>query len=1240
MIANLVWALAGAVASATFAWWMTWDFLGETLRLALVFTLGGALAGLLVGRFATRSLAPVTGETAGIASGAASLAAGLWAGVWVARNPMLQSAGAIPWWPDALSLVLLVATATFAAIGLGSGIALAIGLVRRARGAAIPGRTIGRLAAATLAAVAIGYSGMSFPMAPLGRLLWNLQFADRVSPWYENREKLFNRVLDGTVCEVLVVPPEASGTSLDRVGRELIARHLGAAIADGTGMCVADIDLVHRALGEQKRRFEWDHVYRLADRIRARWIVRGDAALGTGNWSLRLMSYRRTAPGQPWDAVANLGWDALPVSDDKPPELPIILQAAALPAQLGFTVRTAAAAASTVAPDDSVPPSPARLADGGEHPWTRAERLQLVALMIPPDFNEADDLWARSLVALRHAPSGEERTRILAARAWLMLHRRPYAEQLVDGLPSVEAQLVRARIRGNLTGASRLLAGMPEGLSRLVASLEVERLRGTYSDTAGFEGRWRAIAKSYPGYVPYLSRALASGAWFYDGIEQAVAEELERAGVTLSPPWWTEVARLAVRFALHVDLRDAFVPEVSGRIEAAYGDIWLEHAARWRAPANDQVAARDLMEVLFMVNRSLARDRFVTRAKRQGQEERAFSEALSLPVELRRMPLMLSAATLTGRTVGGETPTPSQRSLRWGAFRISQLLFQTEDGETPVAEAIVEGGHHFHTTVPDEPMRPWRITSDLPVEPEAWRDPSKLRVAQAHFGRASRLTDTDFEVVRPYYYALANQGRETEAEEMLRNLGDRFEGDWYRLEFERQRVQELVDVPARLAGVQRLRRGWERRWSLQLLEAQTLAMDDDVAAADRTLESWPGFAGTDDIEGGPYIANRAEDAAELLLRVGNESAARLMAERSAGQESGAASESTARRLVAALDRRWSDAAGAEIAIHDAYQSYGSLSRAAWYARIGGDLRRAASLRQRAKEDQLGITGRAFAADLQMRGATMAQVFDAIAVYRATGDEDADALFRSRWLFSTIGIDRELDTATAEKVRVRLAQDPHGLLLRLFKAREFAAAGNPQALVDLLEPEFGDVRAKPAYRQGLGTGYMLPYLVLGLAQTGRTGDAPPLLAVWRQRNGGIDPYERAADAMLEAVAGRHDRAVRALWHGFVVVGHDSSTSFPPELMLLELAEHWYRRSGDDRYRAFMVKVSRLTQNLDPYPWAFAFEARYTTDVARRVEATAATLYLDPQSKRLAAVPSEILEAAKRRLESSNPLLVKR
>ena len=96
---------------------------------------------------------------------------------------------AIPLSPDVLAVGLPGATASFAAVGLASGAGLIGALIRRARGAVLPKRTIARFAVTALAALGIGYAGYHFRPEPLFRLLWNRHYTDRSSPWCEAREQ-------------------------------------------------------------------------------------------------------------------------------------------------------------------------------------------------------------------------------------------------------------------------------------------------------------------------------------------------------------------------------------------------------------------------------------------------------------------------------------------------------------------------------------------------------------------------------------------------------------------------------------------------------------------------------------------------------------------------------------------------------------------------------------------------------------------------------------------------------------------------------------------------------------------------------------------------------------------------------------------------------------------------------------------------------------------------------------------
>jgi hypothetical protein len=57
------------------------------------------------------------------------------------------------------------------------------------------------------------------------------------------------------------------------------------------------------------------------------------------------------------------------------------------------------------------------------------------------------------------------------------------------------------------------------------------------------------------------------------------------------------------------------------------------------------------------------------------------------------------------------------------------------------------------------------------------------------------------------------------------------------------------------------------------------------------------------------------------------------------------------------------------------------------------------------------------------------------------------------------------------------------------------------------------------------------------------------------------------------------------------------------------------------------------------WAYALEARYSSDEQQRLRATAIALYLDPKSEYLKSVPAEIRKRAKEWFATNNPFKVR-
>jgi hypothetical protein len=92
-------------------------------------------------------------------------------------------------------------------------------------------------------------------------------------------------------------------------------------------------------------------------------------------------------------------------------------------------------------------------------------------------------------------------------------------------------------------------------------------------------------------------------------------------------------------------------------------------------------------------------------------------------------------------------------------------------------------------------------------------------------------------------------------------------------------------------------------------------------------------------------------------------------------------------------------------------------------------------------------------------------------------------------------------------------------------------------------------------------------------------------------------------------------------------------------LAEACEWLYAESRDKRYLDFALDWARRNQGMMPVnAWAYALEARHSTDEQQRLRATGIALYLDPESERLASVPAGFRKRAEQWFTVNNPFKV--
>lgn len=1225
LLAVAVAVLSGAVLGWASGALFARDFLGETGRTVVVFG-GGCSVGFACMSAHARKRG--RGVLEGAALGVVAMVAGLCAlavAVAMVRVVYVYAAGTVPLWPILFCLALFVVVCVLGFVVLFNTIVVLVTVIPWRHASRAPASGLRRVAGELAAAVII--LGFFAYMPEEGyHSLWWIAKAPRQSPWIESRRELFSEVLSGMKCEVLVAPMEAPGRSLDRVARDYLAWQTAAAIADSGASCVVDAGLARRALGENRRVLDADHVRALADAVGATRVVRSQATLRRDGATVDLSWSVETRPGNgPWQAGTTQVARRLSHRDATPAEAVVSTEFRAIASELGWrTGQQANSQTGPMVPRRDLPPTPEALVDDTGVPIDRAERLQLLAVFAPAHSVESREYWLRSLVALRNADAGDPTARALRARAWLHLGRREFAESLVRDVSHAEAQAVLGLTQGNLPDAERRAAGIASPLARLIHRIETEHLRSAYRSHEGQAQRREAQLATLPQYRAYLSYTLGLDDWWHWDTVAAVA-----AAIGVGEDGLQKRIRQVAEVVVGHWVR--WIPPVAvdpaGAVESHFAPRWLAYAPAWRTVAPDRVSSRDLAEVLFAVNRAAAAHHLATRLDRQGLPNEALSEALSLAPSLRRDPWITVVATQAARRADGVGMTHVDGFLRDGAEVVAEGQFALEDAYSAVGIAYGER-HGFAVGWTDEPLpAAWLARSARSLE-KAGRDPKAARVL---LERATRRTQTSFGHLWRAHDLAVEAGDSPGAERLLAENAGRFNGSDSRRSFERDRVGRWADPARECAFLDGRLASGQAEWATYSQAARCQLRLHLPSEARRRLDAWPRELDTDTVT----ASNRAAIAAEMFYRAGDFALAKRFADQSVATESGSWREMQAAAMSAVIARDWSAARSAYRASHERYDDAASLVNGAWMAGVGRDLRVAReelSIAARSQTDAL--PGRAAVAVARRAALDDAALREAILAWPGTAAPTSPhATWTRTWMaFEALVVDRapgEADLAFLHEIAGPTSQPLHAL------ARGYMAlrADRPDVALKALLPLYPLTPKRRTDIRALQPD-ALPLLVEALVRTGRIDEAERLTDE-RRRVWQADSWFYLSRAVVEEATARRDQAAESLWQAFVVRDEDRSTVFPLPYALLDTLEGLQARSGDVRYRNLLVDVALRTAGASPSGWAYAFVALHASDSGARRSAAAAALALDPRSARLARLDAATLAEARRAVAEGDP-----
>lgn len=1107
-------------------------------------------------------------------------------------------------------------------------------------------------------------------------VLGPLRASAPLSKWLQDGLAPLRAALATTDAALVVIPPMnvAEKAGVDLSARVLFGRQLAAALADSKAV-VVDPALALLAIGEPRSLTDAELRNLLAG-TRIQSVVTGTVALEQGRINLRLQ--RGGLKGNP-QAVFEAR--DLPVVDTPENALAAVLPDALRALQLEARQRDRRTQESP--PALQLPRSPLQAIEARGDALTGLWLQQLFGVlgfpyaMLTPRPQER--VFERALSALAAFEEKSADHGVLQSRALAYLGRRQAAVKVLDASPSSEeAAALRAFLNADVPALQKAVGKLERPIARLISELELYALRYHAGDDV--KSRRHADAKRLIASIPegwqgvMTLFALSFDAWDY-------------------PSAFTVKTLLERDFAL-ADYRAADFARskaalggtpVDPRVEVELTTSALLHVRRWRerhastvccSMAVEDLAYPTISQYLDLLDtaaealivgqlqflrhvqglprQALARARLLDEMIFAGGHPRLLAEKYPTLYDLRRLGQLAPEAL---EAAAPELLDDARKVISWVPY------------QSPVYAAAVSQWAHFapkaaaakgYRQVAGEPYL--SFSRPLHEEPIAGDIPLRARfglamgstldrrdTAAAVLRTACEASVYDFDPCRAYVAHLQKDQRRPgpDVDEAINSvIGQRFSGFGDRTALVARYLKDAERLPE---AKNLLREALKDQPRLQLYGMLTTILRDEgeFDEAVKVSLAYPELK-----QPGPNtvtLSNYLQPAAAQLMRRGA-SQARSMVEAAAAFHDGSEGNLLARAEAALF--RFDGPAALKI-LQAAYQRYPDHETAARIASLyfllgqsdsGWNALAGPHHSYRAVSVALRADGADAAAALdRMKGLKMQHPLSALAGFQAlVPDRSVESI--DSYFDLEVGA-RSLSGVSVNVGNLRDTQPPkgwywaHALKATLFAYQHLVGGRHEAALRHYVELAQIEQTNRRTYGVSGDHSWSLAYRAYALAKASQLQELAKLLE--DSRDGGDTFDILMMTAVSAAASGDHAAGLRALRLAQARMPGPEDTGFakrlmPSEYAFVEIAEWLAQDSGHRPYLDLALNYARAYQLHEPWTsWAYAFEARHTSDPERRLRATALTLRLDPKSRRLQSVPPGTQQRAKQWLNKNKP-----
>jgi hypothetical protein len=1114
-----------------------------------------------------------------------------------------------------------------------------------------------------------------------------------VSAWRSAEKAFYERLLAKGRFDVLVAPFQVQEHAIARDMRSLMTARLAMAVAAAGKSRVPDPYLVGRALGEE-RRLDLMEVFRLANQLQVKRLIVGYVGHNGKNEMRLTLHYYDKAANQQFSeghaptrgrwipviastAVRSRHFDKLAFTNLN---TPLDVFDGALPGVLQFLGLDPAAAeparAASVLQAQAVPASPLALASAAPEAAHDAYAFQLLAALAPASAERLRErLNEKSLLAIRRMTPESPDYRALKARALMHMGLRPAALEALGTPASAEEKHLSGMLNGNLpeVKAARLL--IAPGVRAVIAALEENAMAAAYRERT---------QKSSLAQVATLG--LPSDVWQF-----LVARALT--------DWdsWTQHENIVVKALLDQEFPiDGFTAQTMVQGASAVGDLSkmqaaadlsvLDHVRRQVERAADKWCCEALqprpgaMDYLDLID-AIGTDNLVRRADfltaTQGNPQSAIQFLARIDSAYKDHPrLALSAAKAQmalAKTAQGAERDGLLRSAYAGGFN----ALYWEQGQTRIAgaalsEVVMRVGRQdfgafdsFYAY--DFPFRPFYPYWQFGGFEGAWTRNARAALENSSF---------DFTPVEQLEWSQGQVKKQwAQVDDLLQSIERRFVGHPDRVAMMAQSSLRRGDAQASERYYREAIRSQPGNEQFYTELGKLLFENGEPGKAADVFMSYPGLKNRSEVNA-VGLSNYAYLAGSLYYWIGDFKRAIPLYRTAAELRTGSAASMTSWERLRLIDGDFADALGGTLERAQryrqpqAYRDYFGMLHAMGHSQAAWDGFKATlqldaphvwetalvgHRREGASEAHIG----AWAAQEPMRSAGVKYGYAASYVLCA-GITDRvptsglaaliEAVERPVWQLDNRYRHVARQSASGGVDHLVLGPEasgegtlPRGALEQTKKSRVkselvyMAQAYRALRTGDFAGARSGLLEAAALYdMRAESLGYLLPYYAFAAARAKDVAAVEALLDKFSPAQQRFDYH--LARAILAATAGRHDEAVR---HANLSIYRRVFMDYRPLLPEYEFAEifEWlFETTREPRYRAIALDWARKNQRFRPwFAWAYAMEAKLSTNSQERRRAMAIAYYLDPHSDRLARLPQAEVKAAVKEYAGRNHFL---